>query len=118
MHDLVQFLRDRLDEDERLAQAAKGAYIFKGDGFVPGGQTSTLIPMEVYRHIARQGPERTLAEVEAKRRIVQEFEHWDETTTIVSDQRDIGVMEGLEDAMRLLALPYSDHPDYRAEWRP
>lgn len=46
--------------------------------------------------------DRILAEVEAKRRIVyHEFSNWGESTTL-----------------RLLTLPYSDHPDYDEGWRP
>jgi hypothetical protein len=68
-------------------------------------------------------PDRIVAECEAKRRIV---EHAD----VVSDMdgriegewgargsvpwgEDEGVM-----LLRMLALPYADHPDYRPAWRP
>ena len=43
---------------------------------------------------------RTRADLEAKRRIV---ERWRELHP---------------DVLRLLALPYADHPDYDQEWRP
>ena len=39
-----------------------------------------------------------------RRRIVKEW-GWSET------------LNG-DDLMRILALPYADHPDYRQEWRP
>ena len=52
-------------------------------------------------------PERVLAECEAKRRIVttqlQPYPAGHAPATLV---------------LRLLALPYADHPDYRQEWRP
>lgn len=68
-------------------------------------------------HIARHDPARVLAECEAKRRIVEEYE--------ANFWPDPGDREALTDAssaaspaamIRLLALPYADHPDYREEW--
>ena len=53
-------------------------------------------------HIARWDPARVLAECEAKRRLIalgEKDSYWD-------------------DVLRILALPYADHPDYREEWRP
>jgi hypothetical protein len=62
-------------------------------------------------HIARWDPARVLAECEAKRRIVE----------LVLDRpiRDHGDCK-CESCwtLRLVALPYADHPDYRAEWKP
>jgi hypothetical protein len=63
---------------------------------------------------------RALAECEAKRRIVEEFNR---IGSMSADEAGDGgasamtLMDGLEIAMRLLALPYVDHPDYDAEWR-
>ena len=47
-------------------------------------------------------PARVLAECVAKRRIVETFVMWQYGDTILS----------------YLATPYSDHPDYREEWKP
>lgn len=60
-------------------------------------------------HIASWNPARVLAECEAKRRIVQE---WDE-----AHPADGGLMYGLETAIRALAAVYADHPDYRDDYR-
>jgi hypothetical protein len=49
-------------------------------------------------------PARVLAECAAKRRIV----------SFAADLTE----EGTDDLLRLLALPYADHPGYRQEWRP
>lgn len=91
--DLITWLRARLDDDERAAHA-----------WLPFGN-----PAEADRdHIARQDPGRALAEVDAKRRIVDLAERqaemsWDVADTIV----------------RWLAYPYADRPGYRdEEWRP
>ena len=51
---------------------------------------------------------RVLAECEAKRRIVERY-------------KDLGSHGDTGDArwvLPLLALPYTDHPDYQPEWRP
>ena len=60
-------------------------------------------------HIARHDPARVLAACKAKRRIVAEHGEcgWNE------ERRG-----GLQDAIRILAETYADHPDYRDEWRP
>ena len=49
-----------------------------------------------------------LAECEAKRRIVESY------------VAEFGPGDWLvdHDVLRLLALPYADHPDYRQKWRP
>jgi hypothetical protein len=63
------------------------------------------------------GPERVLAECEAKRRIVG--------MCIPSGDDEDGVPfyvggygEAYVEALGFLALPYADHPDYREDWRP
>lgn len=117
MDDLVQFLRDRLDEDEQTAMAAstgpwraytgperkwqsKGNLIhpvttwdhMTGDPVI---MTATWIDSQ---HIAWWNPERALREIEAKRRIL------DGPTN--------------DTLVKLLALPYADHADYQDTWRP
>ena len=71
-------------------------------------------------HIARHDPARVLAECEAKRRIVEEYRHWQDEMDrqgSTSDMRDLGVRDGLEMACELLALPYADHEHFREEWK-
>ena len=66
----------------------------------------------------RRPSPRDIAECEAKRRIVElaaKAEAWGEGTA--------GATAGYakvvaSDTLRLLTLPYADHPDYREEWRP
>ena len=87
-------------------------------------------------HIARHDPARVLRDVEAKRRIVAEHASEDGhcRTCTVEDREDapMGTDWDTEPeaiwvrrpvaypcpTLRLLALPYADHPDYREEWRP
>ncbi|MFI2084332.1 DUF6221 family protein [Streptomyces rubiginosohelvolus] len=117
MDDLVQFLRDRLDEDEQAARAATWdeqsdvwtarppqaryeQYIvadYLDDGVVAVTPENADVD-GVGQHIARHDPARVLREVEAKRRIL------DGPTT--------------DTLIKLLALPYADHADYQDTWRP
>jgi len=130
--DLVQFLRDRLDEDERIAKAAGGA---PWEASVPGmvhvsapaqretrglraqGYVAVVEHAERQQHIARHGPARVLADVDAKRRIIDRAagtRAW----AIGESGRSAGPAVSLaNDTLRALALPYADHPAYRQEWK-
>jgi len=115
MDDLIAFLRARLDEDEKTAHRAHG------DLF------SVLGQVEYYdgaaemdeQHITRHNPKRVLAEVEAKRQVLIEHQPWRPRWCSTCDVP--GDYQGREHGcttVRLLALPYADHPDYRDAWRP
>ena len=140
MDELVQFLRGRLHEDEQAAQAAGHARVaptpwrgeswddavLDGDGLVDarGNGIAVVKGERVRDHIVRHDPARVLRDIEAKRRLVEEFaqagsvpdtperradRHW---------QGDFGYLQGLARAVHLLASVYADHPDYREEWAP
>ncbi|MEV5261761.1 DUF6221 family protein [Streptomyces anulatus] len=143
MDDLVQFLRDRLAEDAKTALSAalgRSKYaawraeetdvytqevILSGHAHRVADTGPTYPGADDYEedaaraaHIARHDPARVLREVEAKRRILDSYlpdavsadeqinEEW-HTGSALAD-----------DLLCLLALPYSDHPDYRDDWRP
>lgn len=75
------------------------------------------VRVEDREHIARHDPARVLAECEAKRRIVARHDaHLGHEPTPHIVPR-LKWREGC-DTLRLLALPYADHPDFREEWRP
>lgn len=65
-------------------------------------------------HIARHDPARVLAEVEAKRRIV---EGAPSNGGVFDDDAPDGIREDPWWVLRHLASVYADHPDYREEWR-
>lgn len=121
------FLTARLDEDERVAQAAldgtreprhhaecsKGCdsihFTVAGGDDEPGAEA-------LGAHIVRHHPARVLAEVAAKRAIVREYveaRDYDHG----GEMRCFGHEEGLEEAVTLLAQPYADHPDFDPAWR-
>ncbi|MGC5531586.1 DUF6221 family protein [Streptomyces sp. SR-10] len=116
MDDLAKFLRDRFNEDEQAARRA-------GDSFRQIGETGVIVATEgdraeecasanwagIAEHIVRHDPARILAEVNAKRATFHRInEHINMT----------GLDEIHGDLLRLLALPYADHPDYKDDWRP
>ncbi|MFE8961733.1 DUF6221 family protein [Streptomyces iakyrus] len=136
MNELVHFLRARLDEDEALAREAPPGpwhignavdptqpchvHTFPGARLVGDG-----LNWLVAEHIARQHPARILAEVEVKRGLLDEHHNVNDgdCAVCVDGQWGYPTHGGSSPqhypcrTLRLLALPYADHPDYRAEWR-
>ena len=141
---LTEFLTARLDEDEEVARrASPGGWRYGDVESVAGGTlydetrriadiiyenpedhdgywTRHLLEPEADAngaHIARHDPARVLAEVEAKRRIVEAWVRADEAAGSYPGT-DAGIEMGLHEAIALLALPYADHPDYDPDWKP
>jgi hypothetical protein len=105
MDDPVTFLRAELDEDERAARAAADT----NEGANWSARSMWRSPFD--EHIARHDPARVLAEVDAKRRILD----WAVETARVVDQDQYALAP--EQVVMLLGLPYAGHLDYRQEWR-
>jgi hypothetical protein len=122
--DLVDFLKARLDEAEQDSQAL----------LAREGQSLVVL------RLARE----RLAEVDAKRRIVDEHQRAQNGMTWTapidqpgSERVPVWICERCSDrypeaardeeghvshewpclTVRLLALPYAEHPDYRTEWQ-
>lgn len=99
---IVDFLRARLDEDERAAVAARDSVPWT----VKGKDTP------VGEHLGRHLPDRVLREVAAKRAILDQYQE------VMADQfpgRDRGAMVRVVDQMLSV---YSDHEDYDPGWAP
>jgi hypothetical protein len=124
--DLIAFLRARLDEDEMAARAAAEAaqtsvWMDGAEGSVLGvggdmhlrGAVRSID--DIGPHIARWDPARVLAEVEAKRRIVD----WSESVEAKFAEAGLGEHANGTHMVfaRWLAEPYAEHPDYRPEWQ-
>lgn len=129
---LTEFLTARIDEDEEVAQAAadrgerwatmteetadgENAYytIETAHGALPIAELAEFSETgrQTSEHVARHDPARVLAECEAKRRIVAGLVHGSDVyvpTQVIAT----------EATLRLLALPYANHPDYDEAWRP
>jgi hypothetical protein len=127
---LAEFVRARVDEDEQAATAAAGPHKAGRKWWVDpwfdgtGGRadinthlgiiTSSRGGVEAVpaEHIVRWDPARVLAEVEAKRRIIDEYEQFTSGRLYSTDRE-----QTLRRVVSLLALPHIGHPDYRQEWR-
>ena len=118
--DLIAFLNARLDEDEAAALANIGA----GPGWQRGlgdderGTGPKWPDYQTYdsddltaatEYIERFRPLRMLREVEADRKLLAAYADAPE----FSDP-----WIGLDFAVRIRAERFSDHPDYRQEWKP
>ena len=117
---LLEFLQARLTEDELSAVAAidgspvwrssltfrdvkddDGRYVIAADRLHPSAEQAA--------HIARHGPARVLADVEAWRLVIADYLRLD----AAGDVLERGV---IEDVLRHLATVYADHPDYNPSW--
>lgn len=125
---LTEFLMARIDEDEDAAKPCLPresysppgvwkAYLHEDTGDYVGTRNGnarwTIAEVDVYHaaeHIARHDPARVLAEIEAKRRIVERLQS--------PDPHLYG--EPCNDCATLydLAAVYADHVDYDQAWRP
>lgn len=123
MDDLVAFLRARITEDEAIANQAFAEHNDAASewseiwsGVVQLGIYEDLIlthDRAVSCHIVRHDPARVLAEVDAKRELVDEHHPVDPC-----DAHDAALASMECPTLRALALPYADHPDYDESWLP
>jgi hypothetical protein len=133
--DLVAFLRARLEDDEHDARAAQlraptpwrteswDVTVPDGSALTDSNGDGVAIARGDYirAHLVRHDPARALAEVDAKRRIIEQHHRSGVTCPRCSLGTEDGQVVFERDpcgTLRLLALPYADHPDYRAEWAP
>jgi hypothetical protein len=141
MTDLAAWLRARLDEDEALAHDALLGYpaamhvgvgqpvpppptpttpgaewrsdyqhVQRTDGFRSIAEAAQA-SAEVAHHIARHDPARVLAEVAAKRALLDEYQH---VATRADDPR---YEAALRNAVMLLAEVHQAHEDWRPAWK-
>jgi hypothetical protein len=148
--DLLAYLRARLAEDEAVARrATEGPWRYnprkawhspppRFGMFVPAeefvaagpltdplcvaatGPADNLESMADAEHIARWDPARALAEVEAKRAILDRYED----AVSRQSERDYSTTDALTQAeeyedwvIPALVQPYADRPDFNPEWR-
>lgn len=107
---LVHFLIARIAEDEKIAYPAtyEGCFIDEGEEW--------LLPF-----LDQFSGDRMLAECKAKRAIIADHPQDPYHTADCNRCEDRVFDSPLEwpcPTLRLLAVPYADHPDYREEWRP
>ena len=125
---LTEFLMARIAEDEAAAR--------DGGADAMTGHRWKHLPEAAYNEIQSTvlaNSRRVLAECEAKRRIVEEYGELRSTVMAYRSPRWQDAMNEqdkqerskagarhavAERFLRILALPYADHQDYRDEWRP
>ena len=111
MSDLTDFLLARIAEDEAEARDA----IKERDSIPFTRPVSPDYDLKSWPDVGVPavlvGPERVLAECEAKRRIVEDRIHLDTV-------RPGAIRAHSEWVCRVLATVHADHPDYREEWKP
>ncbi|MFE0470444.1 DUF6221 family protein [Streptomyces sp. NPDC058947] len=139
MDDLVRWLGEQLDEDERMAKATTERQPYDewdavGAGDDDDAARSHWGVVRIARmaqspaarslavHIARHDPARVLREIDAKRQLLDlhepgEMEYVDGDVCMACDVRGGEPFYPCK-TLRLLALPYADRPGYREEWRP
>lgn len=138
MDDLVQWLREQLDEDEQITRAAadetepewsdggpygESVHTAAHGGLVAVGPWTGYLGDEVRRHIARHDPARVLREIDAKRKLLRALESSEvalRNTEPGKDPHDLvkGATNGLRAAVRVHAAVYADRPGYKESWRP
>lgn len=126
--DLITFLRDRLDEDEQTARI--GAQLHEDEPADPsykGGiadlEAAGWEPGAARRfstYVARFDPARMVREAKAKRQVIEHNTRLHQMADPATHPgQEYVLAAGASDyVLRLLALPYADHIDYREEWRP
>jgi hypothetical protein len=142
MDDLVRWLGEQFDEDERIAQAlnpdpvASMSRKFETDALrlrdelkqgksdrVPydEGQSDALhwasvVLPERMPPLSPFGQARILREIDAKRQLVKQYERaLKNRRAHPDDLASAGGLLALHGAVKLLALPYADRPGYREE---
>lgn len=135
MTDLERFVRDRLEEDRAVAQAA----IDDPEG--PDDCWFDTSNGHIGDHYRRHSPEAVLADIEAKRALLDDITAAKHqvidsdpyfTCNAATEERDGGESWArekwgtacecgrdarVERRLKLMAAPYCDHPEYDPTWR-
>jgi len=123
--DLVTWLRACLDKDERLARAciAEVGQTRAGEMYPDGSGPAEVDDFPSYPYgsrehesiyIARHHPDRALADIAAKRAVIDRYEE----LARYDSSESLEVTAELGWVVRHLASAYADRPGYRMEWKP
>lgn len=113
--DLAEWLRIQLDKDatEIADPYAEKSWHTRDCDSIPDADYPT--------YACNCGaPERALAEIEAKRALVDEYTQAEESLArwTCPDMVDVGRADGLRAGVAHAALPYVARPGYSEDWRP
>lgn len=124
---IEEFIRARLDDDERIAREADsgdGEWSFDNRFDHVGTPDETVHSLHHSEHIARHDPARALRQVAANRTMLTLYAThrvygppW-EDSELDTDGPDrwTGADAVFEALLATTAAIWSDHPDYRPEW--
>lgn len=136
MTELADFLRARLLERRAVAEAASNLQDDPEHGWGISDSGGEYAPTEKRRwitphigvlyepesadHVVANNPAVILADIDAKVAIVDAYVSAEKILDAWAcpDDRDIGRSDGIEEAIRYLALPFAEHPGYKEDWRP
>jgi hypothetical protein len=104
---LAEFLLARIAEDERAAYASGNGPAWLQQAVVGG---LSFPANDAARNVDRCKALRRVVELHGPAMAYCSSGVWEDTTHAEIDEPC--------ETLRLLALPYVDHPDYREEWRP
>lgn len=117
--DLVAWLGEQLDEDERVAREALKPLSERDSrlAYHAYGDFAEVSPAFV-AHVARWVPDRVLAEVEAKRQILAEHHRLNPGVCVRCTDWQGGYEHQPYPCRTVLALaqPYAGRPGWRPEW--
>lgn len=136
IQDLIKFITARLDADEQAARAASSASAmpwrltseqddFDGDVLISYSVLRDANGVEIasdradfteeeLRHIALHDPAQTLADIAARRHLLN---HWPDPFGNWGAEQADAARAMKEYALRALAQRYETHPEFRDEWR-
>lgn len=132
MSDLVAWLTKILDEDERWAASGANFHnwsprnpwqlddaVSVRDIAVNGIRVGT-ISTDYDEHVTRHDPASVLADIAAKRAIIDEYVARDKDADLMLGPDCLRQREwsGLRLAVQLMATGYAARPGYRDEWKP
>jgi hypothetical protein len=132
--DLLRWLGEQLDEEERVARAAGGRWRELSGNWVTASDVDHRVAMVLAAaeraHIVAHDPARVLREIEAKRELLKEHtvDGWTCSTCAMPEDFDEDADGNREwsrrgqdfpcRTLRLAASVYADRPGYREDWRP
>lgn len=129
--DLMAWLRDVLDQRERVAWAAAdyGAeWRYSDSGIYPSDKSRHpgalvvggygYLDEQYGEHIAMNDPVQILADIAADRRILDLYQHRVESMRRYPNNGNANATAALQEGVALVALRYAGWPGYRPEWAP
>jgi hypothetical protein len=114
MTDMITWLRAQLDEGEAVAQAASAVWDDEDEPLLEWQDVSDV----AYAHAQQNHPAVTLADIEAKRAILDAYEEAKRYYEGPGRAAPAGEVHGLWTAIQHLAYAYRHRPGYLPEWAP